>query len=135
MNRLLVVFVLAIAAMISGGPETAGAEPLIAVGIGTSSCTKVAADLNPGQGFKNPVNLMLYAWVQGYLSAANVSLLEHDSRHVDLAGLDENTVIALMLTYCRANPDKRPADAVDNFLRNSMKKKAGWEPGSVKWEE
>jgi hypothetical protein len=135
MNRLLMVWVLAIAATVSGGPETAGAEPLVAIGIGTSNCGKVAADLNPGQGFRNPVNLMLYAWVQGYLSAANVSLLERDSRHVDLAGLDQNTAIALVLTYCRANPGKRPADAVDNFLRNSLKKKAGWEPGTVKWDE
>jgi hypothetical protein len=49
------------------------AEPLWTQGIGTSSCGRLASDLKPSEGLGNPVNLMLYSWVQGYLSAANIS--------------------------------------------------------------
>ena len=69
----------------------AGAEPLATQGIGTSSCARLVADLNPTEGLNNPVNVMLLAWVQGYISAANIALLEDDAKHVDLSALDEGS--------------------------------------------
>ncbi len=66
----------AAAAMLCVGLVAARAEPLVSQGIGTSHCGRLANDLRPGEGLTNPVNLMLYSWVQGYVSAANISLLE-----------------------------------------------------------
>src|SRR6266852_3190242 len=82
------------------GLSAARAEPLVSQGIGTSNCGRLAADLKPAEGLNNPVNLMLYSWVQGYVSAANVSMLESGTKHVDIATLDERKVLSLVLEYC-----------------------------------
>jgi hypothetical protein len=112
----------------------AGAEPLATQGIGTSSCARLVADLNPTEGLNNPVNVMLLAWVQGYISAANIALLEDDAKHVDLSTLDEGKVLNLVVTFCKANPDKKPVIAIDEFIRKSPKVKAKWEPGTIDWD-
>jgi hypothetical protein len=113
----------------------AASEPLVSQGIGTASCERLAADLNPAQGVANPVNLALLAWVQGYVSAANIALLEDDSRHVDMSTLDETKVLTLVQEFCKANPDKKPIAAIDDLIRKSEKVKTTWEPGTVEWDE
>jgi hypothetical protein len=112
----------------------ARAEPLATQGIGTSSCGRLVTDLNPSEGLNDPVNVMLLAWVQGYISAANIALLEDDSKHVDLSTLDEGKVLALVVNFCKANPDKKPVTAIDEFIRTSPKVKAKWEPGTIDWD-
>ena len=49
------------------------AEPLATAGIGVASCEKLAKDLNPEEGFKNATNALVFYWVQGYMSAANIT--------------------------------------------------------------
>jgi hypothetical protein len=113
----------------------ASADPLVSQGIGTSSCARLAGDIKPAEGLGNPVNVMLYAWVQGYVSAANIALLEDDARHVDMSGLDEAKVLTMVQTFCRSNPDKKPVSAIDDYLRKAPKVKAKWEPGTIDWDE
>ena len=113
----------------------AAAEPLVSQGIGTSSCTRVAADLNPAEGLSNPINLVMISWVQGYMSAANIALLEEDSKHVDMSALDDVKVLALVQNFCKANPDKKPVAAIDDLIRMSAKIKTKWEPGTVEWDQ
>jgi hypothetical protein len=110
------------------------AEPLVTQGIGASTCSKLTADLKPDEGLTNPVNLMLYSWVQGYLSAANVSLLEAGGKHVDINAIDEGKILNEVQTYCQANPDGRPVTAVDELIRKASKLKAKWENGTVSWD-
>jgi hypothetical protein len=123
------------AALMCASGDNARAEPLVTQGIGTSNCGRLAADLKPAEGLNNPVNLMLYSWVQGYVSAANVSMLESGTKHVDIASLDERKVLSLVLEFCKANPDRKPVSAIDDYVRKSPKIKATWETGTVKWEE
>jgi hypothetical protein len=130
----LPIFLL-VAVLLCARANAAGAEPLVTQGIGTSNCGRLAADLKPAEGLNNPVNLMLYSWVQGYVSAANVSMLESGTKHVDIATLDERKVLSLVLEYCKANPDRKPVGAIDEYVRKATKIKATWESGTVKWEE
>lgn len=118
-----------------GAAQPAHAEPLVTQGIGTTSCARLANDIKPAEGLNNPVNLMLYSWVQGYVSAANISLLEGAAKHVDMTALDEGKALALVLNFCKANPDKKPVGAVDDFIRKAGKVKAKWEPRTIEWEE
>jgi hypothetical protein len=113
----------------------ARAEPLATQGIGTSSCARLAADLSPADGLTNPVNLMLYAWVQGYVSAANIALLEGGAKHIDMSTLDEAKVLNLVLGFCKANPDKKPIGAIDEMIRDAAKIKANWVPGTIAWDK
>ena len=122
-------------ALVCAGALGAGAEPLLTQGIGTSSCSRLAGDLKPGEGLGNPVNLMAYAWAQGYLSAANISLLEADAKHVDMAQLDEAKVINMLITFCKANPDLQPLEALNEYLRKSPKVKIKWDKGTVDWNQ
>ncbi len=115
--------------------KSAIAEPLVSQGIGTSNCAQLAGDINPAAGLNNPINVMLYAWVQGYVSAANVSLLEDDSKHVDMSEFDEAKVLNLVVGFCKANPDKKPVAAIDEMIRKSAKLKAKWDAGTVDWDE
>jgi len=110
-------------------------EPLLSQGIGASRCGDLAADIKPAEALFNQINLMLYAWVQGYVSAANVALLEYDSKHIDMTDLDASRVLSMILDYCKANPDKRPANALDAFIKTAKKSKAQWKTGTVEWDE
>jgi len=110
-------------------------EPLLSQGIGASRCGDLAADIKPAEALFNQINLMLYAWVQGYVSAANVALLEYDSKHIDMTDLDASRVLSMILDYCKANPDKRPANALDAFIKTAKKGKAQWKTGTVEWDE
>ena len=120
---------------LAGAPGAAAAEPLVSQGIGTSSCARLAGDLNPAEGLNNPINLVLVAWVQGYVSAANIALLEDDGKHVDLNALDDAKVLSLVQGFCKANPDKKPVAAIDDLIRKSPKIKTKWEPGTIEWDE
>jgi hypothetical protein len=131
--RTVAVTCAVLAACATGRP--ANAEPLAIQGIGTSSCARLAADVNPGDGLGNPVNLMLYAWVQGYVSAANIALLESGAKHIDMSALDESNVLNRVLAFCKANPDKKPIGAIDAMIREAAKIKARWQPGTVAWDE
>ena len=111
------------------------AEALVTQGIGTTSCARLSADLNPTEGLSNPVNVMLYAWAQGYVSAANIAMLEADAKHLDMSMIDEATVLNSVQSFCKANPDKRPVGAIDELIRKSAKLKARWVQGSVEWSE
>jgi hypothetical protein len=116
------------------GP-VAHAEPLINQGIGTANCAQLAGDIKPSEGLNNRFNLVLFAWVQGYVSAANITLLEATGKHIDLSGLDDTTVLSLVQDFCKTNPEKRPIGAIDTFIRRSTKIKADWEQGTVDWEQ
>ena len=122
-------------ALMAIGAPGARAEPLLTQGIGTSNCSRLAGDLKPGEGLGNPVNLMAYSWAQGYISAANISLVEADAKHVDMGQLDEAKVINMLLTWCKANPDKQPLGALNDYLKKSPKVKIKWEKGTVDWNQ
>jgi hypothetical protein len=122
-------------ALLAAGALGARAAPLVTQGIGTSNCSRLAGDLKPGEGLGNPVNLMAYSWAQGFISAANISLVEADSKIVDIGELDEAKVINMLLTWCKANPDKQPLGALVEYLRKSAKIKIKWDKGTVDWNQ
>ena len=125
----------ALVGILAAGVAGAGAEPVVTQGIGTSSCSRLLADVNPAEGLANPVNVMLYAWVQGYVSAANIALLEDEGKHVDLGTFEGGRVLALVIEFCKANPDGKAVAMVDEMIRRTAKIKTKWEPGTVAWDE
>jgi len=79
--------------------------------------------------------VMLYAWVQGYVSAANIALLEDHGKHVDLGTFEGGRVLALVIEFCKANPDGKAVAMVDEMIRRAAKIKTRWEPGTINWDE
>ena len=75
------------------------------------------------------------AVVGGVSLGANVALLEYDSKHIDMTDLDASRVLSMILDYCKANPDKRPGNALDAFIKTAKKSKAQWKTGTVEWDE
>ncbi|EJW11319.1 hypothetical protein A33M_3285 [Rhodovulum sp. PH10] len=129
----VVAGLVALAPAVSPAAAEPQAAPLVGRGIGTTPCATLARDLKPAEGLSSPVGVMLYAWVQGYASAANVALLETTGTHVDLAPLDQATVLTRIADYCAAHPDARPIAAVDDLLRHADKHPARWDRGTVDW--
>jgi hypothetical protein len=111
----------------------AGAEPLSTNGIGVASCEKLAKDMNPAEGFNNITNSLIFYWVQGYMSAANIALLEGDSQYVDLFVMNEKKILPLVYDFCQKNPDKKPISVIDKLIEDSNKIEGKWKSGTVPW--
>jgi hypothetical protein len=102
-------------------PSPGQADPLLRQGIALQSCEKLAADLKPGAGLDHLPNALLFYWVQGYVSAANIHLLNDYTDYIDAGAVDEETITKLVADFCKANPDKRPVNAIDKFIQDATK--------------
>jgi hypothetical protein len=111
----------------------ASAQPLATAGIGVGSCEKLAKDMNPAEGFSNTANALIFYWVQGYMSAANIALLEGDSQYVDLSLMDEKKLLPLIHEYCTKNPTKKPISLIDGLIEDTDKIEGKWKSGTVPW--
>jgi hypothetical protein len=112
---------------------TADADPLTTAGIGVANCGKLATDMKPEQGFDNTANVLIYYWVQGYMSAANMTTLESDSNYIDLSKFDDKTLLPMIYDYCSKNPDKKPISLIDNLLDKTEKISGKWKKGTIPW--
>lgn len=109
------------------------ADPLATAGIGVQSCEKLAKQMNPAEGFDNMANALVFYWVQGYLSAANMALLEGDSQYVDLSHMDEKKILPLIFDYCTRNPGKKPISVLDKLIDETDKVEGKWKSGTIPW--
>lgn len=125
--------VLLLATALLGVGTQVRAEPLITQGIGIQTCAKL--DLKPSQGLDHPPNYLLFYWVQGYVSAANIFLLNEDTNFVDMNDVDADTILKLVFDFCKANPDKKPISAIDKFIRDANKIEAKEKDVFNPWEQ
>ncbi len=102
-------------------------------GIGVASCEKLAKDMKPEEGFNNVTNSLIFYWVQGYMSAANIALLEGDSQYVDLYLMNEKKILPLIYEFCQKNPGKKPISVIDQLIEDSDKVEGKWKSGTVPW--
>ena len=129
MRRYVAVSTLGFAVLLGA----AKAEPLATAGIGLQSCERLARDLKPADGFNHLPNALMYYWVQGYMSAANMVLLEGDSEHVDLSKFDEKVILPAIHEFCSKNPDKKPISLIDQLIDGADKVRGVWSKGTVPW--
>jgi hypothetical protein len=109
------------------------AEPLATAGIGVASCEKLAKDMNPAEGFNNIANSLVFYWVQGYMSAANIALLEGDSQYVDLSLMGETKLLPMIHEFCKKNPGKKPISLIDQLIEDTDKVEGKWKSGTIPW--
>ena len=121
LRRTRAAFALALFASLCGFGAASHAEPLVRSGIGLQSCAKLAPDLKPSEGLDHLPNALLFYWFQGYLSAANIYLLNEYTDYVDTGAVEAETVVSLVAKFCKANPDKRPVNAIDKFIQDATK--------------
>jgi hypothetical protein len=125
--------VISLALFFGCGHGAAGADPLTTAGIGVANCGKLATDMKPEQGFDNMANVLIYYWVQGYMSAANITTLESDSNYIDLSKFDEKKLLPMIYDFCSQNPDKKPISLIDSVLEKTEKISGKWKKGSIPW--
>ena len=133
--RLHRVIVFAAALCLSAavaGPSRADA--LLTGGIGLSNCGKLAPDLKPGEGLNHLPNALLFYWVQGYLSAANIFLLNEYNDYIDIGRVEEPAITKLVAEFCAENPDKKPISVIDKFIRETEKVEAKDSDAFNPWE-
>jgi Domain of unknown function (DUF5615) len=126
---------LTVALVLSSFATPTRADPLITQGVGLASCAKLAADLKPSEELNHPPNYLLFYWVQGYISAANIFLLNEYTNYVDMNEVDASTILKLVSDFCKANPDKKPISAIDKFLREATKVDAKEKDAFNPWEQ
>ena len=95
-----------VATLYRGVAAPSHAEPLLTRGIGVIHCEKLAPDLKPAEGLNHAPNYLLFYWVQGYISAANIYLLNEYTDYVDLAEVDEKTILQPCSTSARPIPTR-----------------------------
>jgi hypothetical protein len=115
-------------------PVAAHADALLRTGIGLASCAKLAPDLKVDGGLNHGPNALLFYWAQGYMSAANIHMLNENTDYVDVGAVDEPTITKLVVEFCKANPDKRPVNAIDKFLQDAKKIEAQKSDAFDPWE-
>jgi hypothetical protein len=130
LTRLMLAAALA---LLAAAPESR-AQPLVNKGIGIASCATLGKDLKPDAGLDHLPNALLFYWVQGYISAANVYLLGEYTDYVDLNTVEEPVIIKLVAEFCQANPDKKPIAAIDKFIRDTAKVEAKESDAFDPWE-
>jgi hypothetical protein len=129
----LIAFTVALCVGVAGaGPGRADAT--LTSGIGLSRCEKLGPDLKPGAGMNHLPNALLFYWVQGYLSAANIFLLNEHSDYIDIGKVDEPIITKLVAEFCAENPDKKPISAIDKFIRETDKVGAKESDAFDPWE-
>ena len=106
---------------LAAAASTGRADPLVRQGIGLQSCAKLGPDLKPGAGLDHLPNALLFYWFQGYMSAANIHLLNEYTDYVDVGAIDEPAITKLVADFCKANPDKRPVNGIDMFIKDATK--------------
>jgi|SRR5690348_6356024 len=116
-----IAFAMALGLALAGLATVGRADPLLRQGIGLQSCEKLASQLKPGAGLDHLPNALLFYWFQGYISAANIHLLNEYTDYVDAGAADEATITKLVADFCKANPDKRPVNAIDKFIQDADK--------------
>ena len=110
------------------------ADPLLTSGIGLASCAKIGSDLKPGAGLGHMANALMFYWTQGYLSAANIYLLNEYEDYIDVGAVTEPEVTKLVADFCREHPDKKPISAIDKFIRDADKVTAKESDAFDPWE-
>jgi hypothetical protein len=135
MIKRLTCSMLAVSTAIAAAIATpaSAAEPLVTAGIGLQTCSKLAQGMKPEEGLDNVPNYLVYYWVQGYMSAANITMLEADGEYVDLTQYDETKIIPLVYDFCTKNPDKKPIWVIDTLLSSAPKLEGEWVKGSIDW--
>ncbi len=116
-----IALAMALGSVLAGAASAGHADPLLRQGIGLQSCEKLASQLKPGAGLDHLPNALLFYWFQGYISAANIHLLNEYTDYVDAGAIDEATITKLVADFCSANPDKRPVNAIDKFIQDATK--------------
>ena len=132
-TRIRFALAAATACFFAFAAPAAGAEKLTTAGIGVASCEKLAKDMNPAEGFSNTTNALIFYWVQGYMSAANIALLEGDSQYVDLFAMNETKILPLIHEFCKNNPTRKPISAIDQLIEDTDKVEGKWKSGTVPW--
>jgi hypothetical protein len=125
---------LALSVAVLGSGVSGRADPLVTNGIGLSSCEKLGPDLKPGAGFDHLPNALLFYWTQGYLSAANIYLLNEYTDYVDLSTITEPQITQLVADFCKDNPTGKPISAIDKMIRDGKKIKAKKADAFDPWE-
>jgi hypothetical protein len=116
-----IALAMALGSGLAGLAGAGHADPLLRQGVGLQSCAKLAPSLKPGAGLDHLPNALLFYWFQGYISAANIHLLNEYTDYVDAGAIDEPTVTKLVADFCKGNPDKRPVNAIDKFIQDATK--------------
>jgi hypothetical protein len=123
----------AIAWSILSVPTVSADDALVTAGIGLQTCSKLTTMMKPSEGLDNQGNYLVYYWVQGYMSAANITTLESDGNYVDLHAYDDTKIIPLVYDFCTKNPDKKPISAIDDLLGSAPRLKGDWPKGTIGW--
>jgi hypothetical protein len=102
---------------------TATAE-LAFAGAGAQQCSAINSNAIPGRGStQNTMTLMIFSWIQGYMSGFNsFQLLTQRSTSFDLGAVSPEAQWEYVVSYCRSNPHEGIVRALQEMQLKLLKK-------------
>jgi hypothetical protein len=94
------------------------------VGAGASQCQAVNSNVMPGRGStQNSVSMLIFSWVQGYMSGFNsYSLLLNQTSPFDLGATSPEAQWEYIVSYCRSHPADFIVKAIQDLELKLLKK-------------
>jgi hypothetical protein len=112
-SRSLGVLWLAGIGLLASGPLSAKDEPSVIVGAGTLKC-QVFVNMTKDKRLKEPADMMV-SWVQGWISASNVSGANKDHPQTVGGSLSPETLEGFLVTECEKHPSEPVFIAANNL--------------------
>lgn len=95
---------------------------LMITGIGANPCTFLNANTRSGDGWAtNAFTLGAMAWMQGFMSGANVMIREAQKKIYDLDTISRDQQWAYVMEFCRRNPDRNISRAVEDLMLRRLR--------------
>jgi hypothetical protein len=93
-------------------------------GAGAQQCNVVNSNAVPGRGSgQNTVILMIFSWIQGYMSGFHgFQLLTQDSTSFDLGAVSPAAQWEFIVSYCRSHPHEQIVRGIQELQLKLLKK-------------
>lgn len=105
-------------------PSPALAQELAFAGAGAGQCQLLNANAMPGRGSdQSHVSMLIFTWVQGYMSGFNsYALLFNQAAPFDLGAARPEAQWEYIVSYCRSHPADYIVKAVQDMELKLLKK-------------
>jgi hypothetical protein len=102
----------------------AATAELAFAGAGSGQCNVINSNAIPGRGSEqNRITLMLFSWIQGYMSGFNsFQLLTQNTASFDLGAASPEAQWEYIVSYCRSHPHEFVVRAIQEMQLKLLKK-------------
>lgn len=113
MKRALVAVVMTLSAATSSLAQN---KPQYVFGVTGLKCSKLLSAASETDSPKSHIPMAMIAWMEGYVSAANISLEKQGEPRYNIVSMTLDEYWATIYGFCTRNPDKQVMEVIPDIL-------------------